>query len=269
MDIKTTKHLPLLALLSLLTACSAQHSGASGNQSEFVSQLISGSRAGLQSIPGSQLIGRQDRAADTKITTNKIQRLPSVPTPQNMRTIVMKAPTRPVILNTVQPRSNFGVTTYAPHLSFGASTNTAVKRVPVTKPIRSTQPKKVQNTMRRLTLNGSANFKSGSSTLTDAGQAKLLTLSVTLQEGNTKISRLLIEGHTDSLGNAAMNQLLSLKRANAVAEYLAKQGGYPRSTIQTMGLGESKPIASNKTREGRAQNRRVEIAAAGTRQITR
>jgi OOP family OmpA-OmpF porin len=66
-----------------------------------------------------------------------------------------------------------------------------------------------------------------------------------------------------------MNQVLSLKRANAVAEYLAKQGGFARSSMRTVGLGESKPVASNKTRKGRAQNRRVEITATGTRQINR
>jgi len=66
-----------------------------------------------------------------------------------------------------------------------------------------------------------------------------------------------------------MNQALSLKRANAVAEYLAKKGGFARSMMQTVGLGESKPIGNNKTRKGRAQNRRVEITATGMRRITR
>ncbi|MGB1310735.1 MAG: OmpA family protein [Leucothrix sp.] len=138
---------------------------------------------------------------------------------------------------------------------------------PAIKPVRA--PKKPQSTLRRLTLNGSANFKSGSSRLTSAGQTKLLALSLSLQEGNTTINRLLIEGHTDSVGNAAMNQVLSLRRANAVADFLAKQGGFARSMMETAGLGESKPVANNKTRKGRAQNRRVEIAATGTRRINR
>ena len=140
---------------------------------------------------------------------------------------------------------------------------------PAPKPVVKAPAPKPQSTLRRLTLNGSANFKSGSSKLTSKGQTKLLVLALSLQESNTQISRLLIEGHTDSVGNAAMNQALSLRRANAVAEYMAKQGGFQRSMMETVGLGESKPIASNKTKKGRAQNRRVEITATGTRRINR
>jgi OOP family OmpA-OmpF porin len=158
---------------------------------------------------------------------------------------------------------------------------TAVRKPVVTQPYRAPVVKqavrqapavvkpKPQSTVRRLTLNGSANFKSGSSRLTSEGQTQFLAVALSLQEGNTKISRLLIEGHTDSVGDGAMNQVLSLKRANAVAEYLAKQGGFARSSMRTLGLGESKPVASNKTRKGRALNRRVEITATGTRQINR
>ena len=79
---------------------------------------------------------------------------------------------------------------------------------------------------------------------------------------------MLIEGHTDSAGSAAGNQVLSLKRANAVADYLAEQG-LMRSSMETVGLGEGSPIADNKTKAGRAQNRRVEITATGSRQTTR
>ena len=140
---------------------------------------------------------------------------------------------------------------------------------PVIKPTIRQPAKKPQSTVRRLTLNGSTNFKSGSSRLTSLGQTELLALSLSLQEGSTQISRLLIEGHTDSVGNAAMNQVLSLKRANSVAEYLAKQGGFTRSMMETVGQGESKPVASNKTKKGRSLNRRVEITATGTRRINR
>jgi len=140
---------------------------------------------------------------------------------------------------------------------------------PVIRPAAPAPVQKPQSTMRRLTLNGSTNFKSGSSRLTPAGQTELLALALSLQEGSTKISRLLIEGHTDGVGNAAMNQVLSLKRANSVADYLSKQGGFTRSMMETVGLGESKPVASNKTRKGRALNRRVEITATGTRQSNR
>ena len=69
--------------------------------------------------------------------------------------------------------------------------------------------------------------------------------------------RVVLEGHTDSVGNDAYNQKLSEKRANAVAKAL-KDLGVSASKITTVGYGETKPIADNKTKEGRAENRRVE-----------
>lgn len=69
-----------------------------------------------------------------------------------------------------------------------------------------------------------------------------------------------IEGHTDSTGSDAYNSQLSQRRARSVAEYLASHG-VSASRLQTVGMGESHPIASNDTSSGRAQNRRVEIIA--------
>ncbi|MEL6451218.1 MAG: OmpA family protein [Pseudomonadota bacterium] len=67
-----------------------------------------------------------------------------------------------------------------------------------------------------------------------------------------------IIGHTDSDGDAAFNQQLSERRANAVADVLRGQG-VPPSRVQAFGRGESQPVATNLTAEGKAQNRRVEI----------
>ncbi len=63
-------------------------------------------------------------------------------------------------------------------------------------------------------------------------------------------------GHTDSTGPAAYNMKLSLRRAQAAADYLTSLG---IDSITVKGMGETQPIASNKTREGRAKNRRIEI----------
>jgi outer membrane protein OmpA-like peptidoglycan-associated protein len=72
-------------------------------------------------------------------------------------------------------------------------------------------------------------------------------------------TNILLEGHTDSTGTEEHNLDLSKKRSQSVANYLATQNVNPtRFTI--MGYGESQPIASNETSEGRAQNRRVEVA---------
>ncbi|WP_050930758.1 OmpA family protein [Aestuariivita boseongensis] len=71
-------------------------------------------------------------------------------------------------------------------------------------------------------------------------------------------STIQIIGHTDNTGDAGYNQLLSERRANAVADVLL-DAGVPFSRIRTLGRGESQPVASNLSPEGRAQNRRVEI----------
>jgi outer membrane protein OmpA-like peptidoglycan-associated protein len=71
-----------------------------------------------------------------------------------------------------------------------------------------------------------------------------------------------VEGHTDNMGSAAMNQELSLKRAMTVRDYLISQG-VPASRIDVAGLGLSAPIGDNTTTDGRARNRRVEIVVSG------
>ena len=71
-------------------------------------------------------------------------------------------------------------------------------------------------------------------------------------------SAVAIEGHTDWIGTDAYNQGLSERRANAVMNYLVDHG-VDASRLSTTGYGESRPIASNQTREGRALNRRVEL----------
>ena len=71
-----------------------------------------------------------------------------------------------------------------------------------------------------------------------------------------------VEGHTDSVGSDAMNQSLSENRAEAVRHYLQAQG-VPEDTIVSRGFGETRPLATNDTAEGKAQNRRVEIVVSG------
>ncbi len=72
-------------------------------------------------------------------------------------------------------------------------------------------------------------------------------------------SKVKIEGHTDSIGTDQYNQKLSERRAEAVQDYLIQKGAVKKANISTVGYGESKPIAENKTAKGRAENRRSEI----------
>ena len=72
-------------------------------------------------------------------------------------------------------------------------------------------------------------------------------------------SSVVVEGHTDSIGGLAANEKLSTGRAQAVTEYLISKDGISKDKIKAIGYGYQKPLATNKTPEGRAQNRRVDI----------
>jgi outer membrane protein OmpA-like peptidoglycan-associated protein len=72
-------------------------------------------------------------------------------------------------------------------------------------------------------------------------------------------SNFVIEGHTDSTGDAAHNMDLSQRRAEAVKTVLVSQFGIDGARLSTKGLGSTKPVASNNTPQGRAENRRVEF----------
>jgi outer membrane protein OmpA-like peptidoglycan-associated protein len=74
-----------------------------------------------------------------------------------------------------------------------------------------------------------------------------------------------VDGHTDSTGSASHNQGLSERRAASVANYLAGRG-IDQRRISTMGYGMERPVASNASEAGRAQNRRVEISIAPIKQ---
>ena len=95
-------------------------------------------------------------------------------------------------------------------------------------------------------------------------QTNLKKLAVSLQ--NNPQTDILIVGHTDSTGTAAHNMELSIKRAASVRSYLIADG-VDGSRLSTQGKGETEPIADNKTADGRAQNRRVEIAIVANDQM--
>lgn len=76
-------------------------------------------------------------------------------------------------------------------------------------------------------------------------------------------STILIEGHTDSIGSSSYNQALSKSRADAVMKVLIDEFGINAKRVTTSGMGESQPVASNDTEEGRAKNRRVEAIISG------
>jgi outer membrane protein OmpA-like peptidoglycan-associated protein len=101
------------------------------------------------------------------------------------------------------------------------------------------------------------NFASGRSDVPASSLPLLEKVRVVAEDLSPQ--QILIEGHTDAIGNASVNGALSQKRAEAVASYLETTAGFDRDKIQAVGYGFKKPIASNKSKEGRAQNRRVDV----------
>ena len=110
-------------------------------------------------------------------------------------------------------------------------------------------------TRRRIVLRG-INFGFDSAQISETDG---LILDVAAEQISTQPGiRVRVVGHTDSAGAEAYNQRLSERRASAVADYLAGKG-IPRSQLTFEGRGESSPVASNDTADGRSQNRRVEL----------
>jgi len=102
------------------------------------------------------------------------------------------------------------------------------------------------------------NFKFGKATMPDEAKAELDQLVAKLKaEPNGAFIE--IEGHTDNAGPNAVNYKLGLERAEAVKRYLYEQHQVPLHKISVISYGEEKPITPNKTKDGRAQNRRVVI----------
>lgn len=107
-----------------------------------------------------------------------------------------------------------------------------------------------------ITISGEVLFASGKYELLPIAQNKLDDVAKALKEQGFKA--ILVEGHTDSRGSAKKNEELSFQRAEAVRAHLISRG-IPSDKIKAIGIGPARPIASNDTAEGRANNRRVEL----------
>jgi OmpA-OmpF porin, OOP family len=111
------------------------------------------------------------------------------------------------------------------------------------------------------------NFRVGSAVLTADGKAKLDAIAT--KALNAKGYVLEVTGFADSTGNTERNRVLSSRRADAVIRYLVEQHQIPlRRIVTPYGFGESNPVADNKTRDGRAQNRRVEVKVLVNKGLT-
>ena len=113
-----------------------------------------------------------------------------------------------------------------------------------------------------MTFAADAFFDVNKAVLKPEAKAKLDDLVSKTQGINLEV--IIAVGHTDSDGSDAFNQKLSVRRSDAVKAYLVSKG-IEKNRVYTEGKGEKQPVADNKTSEGRAKNRRVEIEVVGTR----
>jgi len=132
---------------------------------------------------------------------------------------------------------------------------------PAPKPLVEPPPEPKAETV---TLKADTYFDFDKSNLKPEGKQTLNELTRDMGDLNS-VAEIEVVGHTDSIGTEAYNQGLSERRATTVKNYLISKD-VPSNRIEMEGRGESEPVATNETREGRAKNRRVEITIKGTAQ---
>lgn len=131
-------------------------------------------------------------------------------------------------------------------------------------PAPAPAPAKVITT--KVNLEADTYFDFDKADLKPAGKARIDEELAKLNQ--VELNMVIAIGHTDSIGSETYNQKLSQRRAEAVKKYMVSKG-VPASLIEVRGMGESQPVATNKSREGRAKNRRVEIEIRATQKVVK
>jgi len=121
-------------------------------------------------------------------------------------------------------------------------------------------------TSEKVTFAADAFFDFDKAILKPEAKVKLDDMAAKLKDVNLEV--IVAVGHTDSVGTDEYNQKLSVRRSDAVKAYIISRG-IDAKRVFSEGKGEKQPVADNKTKEGRAKNRRVEIEVVGTRTITK
>ncbi|HEV3007990.1 MAG TPA: OmpA family protein [Burkholderiales bacterium] len=130
------------------------------------------------------------------------------------------------------------------------------------KPKPKPEPEKPKPVAEKVTFAADVLFDFDKAVIKPEGKSKLDDISNKVRGVNLEV--VIAIGHADSVGSDAYNQRLSVRRAESVKAYLVSKGIEP-NRVYTEGKGEKQPVADNKTRDGRAKNRRVEIEVIGTR----
>ena len=132
---------------------------------------------------------------------------------------------------------------------------------PPAAPALAPKPKPVAE---KITFAADVLFDFDKATIKPEGKSKLDDLAAKVKDINLEV--VIAIGHADSIGSDAYNQKLSVRRAESVKAYLVSKG-IEANRIYTEGKGKKQPVADNRTRDGRAKNRRVEIEVIGTRRL--
>ena len=125
-------------------------------------------------------------------------------------------------------------------------------------------PEKPKPVAKKVTFAADVLFDFDKSVIKPEGRSKLDDISAKAKGINLEV--VIAIGHADSTGSDAYNQRLSVRRAESVKAYLVSKG-IEANRVYTEGKGEKQPVADNKTRDGRAKNRRTEIEVIGTRKM--
>ena len=133
---------------------------------------------------------------------------------------------------------------------------------PAPKPAPKPAPEKPKPVAEKVTFAADVLFDFDKAVIKPEGKSKLDDIANKVRGINLEV--VIAIGHADSIGSDAYNQRLSVRRAESVKAYLVSKG-IEANRVYTEGKGEKQPVASNKTKEGRAKNRRVEIEVIGTR----
>ncbi len=159
----------------------------------------------------------------------------------------------------VAPRAAAPAPAPAPAAPAAPAPAAAAPAAPAPAPAPAAPPPPVAT---KVTYAADAFFDFDKSVLKPEGKAKLDDLTSKVKDINLEV--IIAVGHTDSVGSDAYNQKLSVRRSEAIKAYLVTKG-VEKNRVYTEGKGEKQPVADNKTTEGRAKNRRVEIEVVGTR----
>ena len=135
---------------------------------------------------------------------------------------------------------------------------------PAAKPAEAPKPapEKPKPVAEKVTFAADVLFDFDKAVIKPEGKSKLDDISNKVKGINLEV--VIAIGHADSIGSDTYNQRLSVRRAESVKAYLQSKG-LEANRVYTEGKGEKQPVADNKTSEGRAKNRRVEIEVVGTR----